>query len=68
MNLGQAVWLALGVLALAWEGVGLSGKVAKVQPLTVILRDHLMKRLWPVRLGVVMGLVWLLLHFTINLP
>jgi hypothetical protein len=35
-------------------------------PLTRVVRDRLMKRFWPVKLGVLLFLSWLSLHFLLN--
>lgn len=37
-------------------------------PLTRIVRDRLMRHFWPVKLGVLLFLSWLCLHFLTNVP
>ena len=63
----EIVWLGIGLVALTWELIGVFGeKKHGIEPLTRIVRDRLMKRFWPIKVVVILFLVWLLLHFTVN--
>lgn len=60
------VWVLVG---LAYELYAvLSEKKSGALPLTRVLRDRLMRRFVVVKLGVLLLLAWLILHFTVSLP
>ena len=56
----------------AWMAAGLAYELYAVShekrngalPLTRVVRDRLMRRAWPIKVGVMAGLAWLMLHFT----
>jgi hypothetical protein len=57
-----------------WMGKGLAYELFAVYtekkygtlPLTRVVRDRLMRNFWPVKLGVLLFLAWLCLHFFTN--
>ena len=65
--MGTASW----VFWVLWMAVGLAYELYAVYfekrhgalPLTRVVRDRLMRRAWPVKLGVAFFLFWLLIHF-----
>ena len=62
------VWAVLAVLTLGWELYTVRfEKKNGALPLTRIVRDRLMRRSAPVKIGVLAFLAWLLLHFTSSL-
>lgn len=59
-----AFWLTWAAIGLGYELFAVfSEKRLGTLPLTRILRDRLMRRFWPVKLGVLLFLAWLVLHF-----
>lgn len=62
-----AFWLGWMALGLFYELFAVfSEKRYGTLPLTRVVRDRLMKRFWPVKLGVLLFLSWLSLHFLLN--
>lgn len=62
-----AFWLGWMALGLSYELFAVfSEKRYGTLPLTRVVRDRLMKRFWPVKLGVLLFLSWLSLHFFLN--
>lgn len=65
-------WIFWGV----WGSVGLVYELYAVHyekrsgalPLTRVVRDRLMRRFVVVKLGVLLFLSWLILHFTLSVP
>ena len=63
-----AFWLAWMAAGLAYELFTVWGeKRYGALPLTRIVRDRLMRRFVVVKLGVLLFLAWLVLHFTLSL-
>jgi hypothetical protein len=62
-----AFWLGWMALGLFYELFAVfSEKRYGTLPLTRVVRDRLMKRFWPVKLGVLLFLSWLSLHLLLN--
>lgn len=65
--LSEIVWLVIGLAALTWELIGVKKeKDWKIEPLTRIVRDRLMKKHPVVKIIVMAFLVWLPLHFFVG--
>jgi hypothetical protein len=66
-TISWAFWLVWMALGLSYELFAVfSEKRYGTLPLTRVVRDRLMKRFWPVKLGVLLFLSWLSLHFFLN--
>lgn len=64
----EIVWLCIGLAALIWELVGVFGeKRYRIEPLTRIVRDRLMRRYTVVKLAVLLFWAWLGLHWFLPL-
>jgi hypothetical protein len=66
-TISWAFWLGWMALGLFYELFAVfSEKRYGTLPLTRVVRDRLMKRFWPVKLGVLLFLSWLSLHLLLN--
>ena len=72
MDMSLFSWIFWGVWALVGLGYELYAvryeKRSGALQLTRVLRDRLMRRFVVAKLGVLLFLAWLLLHFTASLP
>lgn len=61
-------WLGWMLAGLAFELFAVrEEKRTGALPLTRVVRDRLMRRFWPVKIGVLAFLAWLTVHFVVPL-